>query len=94
MLSRLRKSGAGFENSKGRSFKSISSLCGIRRVNGDTIEDMSGDQFAVWEVAGCDPNNNQVLNGWLSFINSLDTTVQILVRQQFPGLCRSAAALP
>ena len=81
------------ENAKGvkkpkkeRPIPSLNVLSGVRRVEGDALEDYAGNRYAVWSVLGCDSSNAQVVNGWLLMLNSIEYPVQVLVRQHAPDL--------
>ena len=80
--------GGGKKNGSGggSGIPSLGMLSHVRRVNGDVVEDYSGNRYAVWRVAGCDPSNVHVQNGWLLMLNSMEYPVQILVRQHSPDL--------
>lgn len=67
---------------------SLNTLSGIRRVDGDALEDYAGLRYAVWRVRGMDASSAQVLNGWLTLLNSVEFPFQVLVRQHAPDLAQ------
>lgn len=67
-----------------RSAPAMSQLSGVRRIDGEAVEDLGGRRWAVWEVAGADSSSAHVTNGWSRFVNSLEYPVQVLVRQHSP----------
>ena len=73
---------------KERPIPSLNGLSEVRRVDGDVLEDYSGNRYAVWSVRGCDSGNAQVVNGWLLFLNSVEYPVQVLIRQHAPDLAK------
>ena len=77
---------SGVQGSRGRNMPSLGFLSQIRRVDGEVVEDYSGNRYGVWRVAGCDPSNMQILNGWLLMLNSIEYPIQILIRQHSPDL--------
>ena len=77
---------SGVQGSRRRNMPSLGFLSQIRRVDGEVVEDYSGNRYGVWRVAGCDPSNMQILNGWLLMLNSIEYPIQILIRQHSPDL--------
>ena len=71
---------------KERPIPSLNFLSGVRRVEGDALEDYAGNRYAVWSVLGCDSSNPQVVNGWLLMLNSVEYPLQVLIRQHSPDL--------
>ena len=76
----------GSKPKRARVIPSLSFLSQVRRVDGEALEDFSGNRFAVWSVAGCDSSNMQVVNGWLTMLNSIEYPVQVLIRQHAPDM--------
>ena len=74
------------KGSSKKSLTALGNLSQIRRLNGDTVEDFSGNRFVVWKVAGCEPSNMAILNGWLVMLNSIEYPIQVLIRQHAPDL--------
>ena len=74
------------KGSSKKSLTALGNLSQIRRLNGDAVEDFSGNRFVVWKVAGCDPSNMAILNGWLVMLNSIEYPIQVLIRQHAPDL--------
>ena len=74
------------KSSKARVIPSLSLLSQVRRVDGEVLEDYSGNRFAVWSVSGCDSSNMQVINGWLTMLNSVEYPLQVLIRQHAPDM--------
>ena len=72
--------------SKPKVIPSVSVLAQVRRVNEQTLEDYSGNRYAVWSVAGCDSTNPAVVNGWTLLLNSIEYPIQVLIRQHAPDL--------
>ena len=65
---------------------SISAISQVRRVHEQSIEDLSGNRYAVWRVEGMDSRSPQVINGWILMLNSIEYPIQVLIRQHSPDL--------
>ena len=71
---------------KKRVIPPVGHLSLVRRVEGDVLEDYGGQRYCAWRVQGCDSSNDQVANGWLMLLNSIEFPVQVLIRQHAPDL--------
>ena len=63
---------------------SINVVSGVRRVEGEAVEDLSGVRLVVWRVEGMDSSLSQVTNGWMTMLNSVEFPFQVLIRQHSP----------
>ena len=66
----------------------FNNLTEIRWVEEEYIVDYSGRRYPVWRVIGADSTDDQVINGWHLFLNSIEFPVQIIIRQHAPDLSK------
>ena len=52
----------------------------------NVVVDWGWKSWVVWEVQGAESGNDTVVNGWMNFLNSISTPIQILVRQHRPAM--------
>ena len=64
----------------------LNQALGVRRIAEGHMVDESGKSYCVWRVVGADIDNENVVNGWSNFLNSMEFPVQVLVRQHSPDL--------
>ena len=53
----------------------------MRRIAEGHLVDELGKSYCIWRVVGADVDNENVVNGWSNFLNSMEFPVQVLVRQ-------------
>ena len=73
---------------KQRKLPVLNRLTMVRHVDEveHVIVDWGWKRWVVWEVDGAESGNETVLNGWMNFLNSISTPIQILVRQHRPAM--------
>ena len=64
----------------------LNAALGVRRIAEGHLVDESGKNYCVWRVVGADIDDENVVNGWSNFLNSIEFPVQVLVRQHSPDL--------
>ena len=72
----------------GRKIPVLNRLTMIRHVDEieNVIVDWAWKKYAVWEVQGVESGSETVLNGWMTFLNTIEHPVQLLVRQHRPAM--------
>ena len=76
------------DSEKQRRLPVMNRLTQIRHIDyaEQMVVDWSWKKWVVWEVQGVESGNEIVLNGWMTFLNTINTPIQVLVRQHRPSV--------